>query len=159
MAGKKKGSARRTRADRLCAHFDQTALAGSARPGLDALEAEHKPIVTGGSTIGCGVALDRARQAAEPAASRWDYIFSQRDSDEGLGIEVHHAASTEVEVMIAKKAWAQGLLSRECAKLAIRGWLWLAAPGGDVLFLRQHPLARRLSEAGIGFPRRSVHLP
>ena len=81
---------RRTRARNLCHHFDGTELATCARPGLEVLEVGHKPVVLGGASIGCGVALDRCRQAHEPNARRWDYVFVVRDTDSGIGIEVHH---------------------------------------------------------------------
>lgn len=96
---------RRTRARNLCHHFDGTELATCARPGLSALEAEHKTVVLGGQSIGCGIALDRCRQMREPDVRRWDYIFIVRDTDSGIGIEVHHTDPNEVDVMIAKKRW------------------------------------------------------
>jgi hypothetical protein len=151
---------RRTRARNLCHHFDGTELATCARPGLSALEAEHKAVVLGGQSIGCGIALDRCRQAREPDVRRWDYIFTVRDTDSGIGIEVHHTDPNEVDVMIEKKRWAEQLLAKQCPQLEIKYWLWIAAPpASEIFLLPQHPYARRLADAGIQFPQAAVRIP
>jgi hypothetical protein len=117
---------RRVRARNLCQHFDDTQLASFARPGLDALEAEHKPIVRGGTRIGCGVPLDLCRKLVEPNAPRWDYVFVERDTDNAVAIEVHHTDHDEVDRMIEKKQWAEALLTAECPQVKVLHWVWLA---------------------------------
>jgi hypothetical protein len=150
----------RTRARNLCHHFDGTELATSARPGLDSLEAEHKDIVHGGTTIGCGVPLDLCRKMREPDAPRWDYVFVVRDKNDAVAIEVHHTDPNEVSRMIEKKQWAERLLAQQCPNVKVLHWVWLAAPpAGHVFILPQSPNARRLAEAKIHFPRASVDLP
>lgn len=111
MASRGSQRGRRTRARNLCQHFDGTELATCAHPGLEVLEAGHKPVVVSDGLIGCGVALDRCRQAREPSAHRWDYVFLVRDTDSAIGVEVHHTDPNEVDVMIAKKRWAEALLA------------------------------------------------
>src|SRR2546422_6181999 len=107
MAHQKRGRApRRPRARNLCRHFEGTVLVGCAQAGLEVLAAADRSVVVGGSSVACGVALDRCRQPSEPYAPRWDYVFTKRDTDEAWGIEVHHADADEIEVMIAKRAWA-----------------------------------------------------
>ena len=151
---------RRTRARNLCHHFDGTELATCARPGLEVLEVGHKPVVLGGASIGCGVALDRCRQAHEPNARRWDYVFVVRDTDSGIGIEVHHTDPNEVDVMIEKKQWAEALLAKQCPDIDVEYWLWIASPpASEIFLLPQHPYARRLADAGIQFPQASRRLP
>lgn len=152
-------STRRTRAANLCKVFTDTELADCARPGLTTLEAEHKPLIDGGAQIACGVALDRCRREQEPNAARWDYVFTLRDEVTALAIEVHHAAATEVDPMIAKMTWARDLLGRECPSIRVSAWIWLAAPSGEIFFLRQSPSARRLADAGIQFPVKRIDLP
>lgn len=151
---------RRTRAPNLCHHFDGTVLAGCALPGLEVLETDHKPIVRGGSNVGCGVALDRGRRMQEPNASRWDYVFVERDTNNGVAIEVHHTDANEVDVMIAKKEWAEKLLAEQCPAVTVLGWIWLASPPASQIFiLPQSPNARRLAAAKIRFPQVTFTLP
>jgi hypothetical protein len=135
-------------------------LAGCARGGLDALEAEHSRLIEGGASVASTVPLDRCRQPQEPDARRWDYVLALREGSRGLAVEVHHAAASKVEVLIAKRAWAVELLRRECPALHVEAWCWVASPEtGAILFTRHHPLARKLAEAGITFPVRRLRLP
>jgi hypothetical protein len=126
---------------------------------MGALEADHQPLVRGGNRVGCGVPLDRCRQPHEGGVERWDYVFVLRDSDDAVGVEVHHADANQVDVMIGKRDWAERLLGTECRDLSVVRWLWVASASGTILFTPQHYLARRLAEAGIEFPRRFVELP
>jgi hypothetical protein len=160
MAKRDQTRVRRTRARNLCQHFDETSLAHCAEGGLAVLEAEHKPIVRGGSKIGCGVALDRCRQMQEPYALRWDYVFCQRDTDDAVAIEVHHTDVNEVDVMIGKKNWAAALLTAQCPDLKVVEWIWLASPpDGHIFILPTSPKAKLLAEARIRFPRVAIDLP
>jgi hypothetical protein len=144
----------------LCSHFDGTVLVGCARPGLQVLEAADREVILGGETIGCGVPLDRCRQPHETDADRWDYLFTERDTTRGHAVEVHHAASSEVEKMIAKKKWATALLASECPHLQVVAWAWIASPpNGEILFSRGGPPALRLAQEGIDFPARRIFLP
>lgn len=157
---KESGRTRRAPASTLCKHFEDTDLVGCARAGLDCLEANHKAVVTGGASIGCGVALDACRREKEPHAPRWDYVFMIRNEDTAIAVEVHHAGADQVEPMIAKKAWALGLLASRCPKLTVAVWVWVASPpDGTILLLRQSPAARRLLDAGISFPTAKCELP
>ena len=160
MANRDPKRGRRTRARNLCQHFDDTELATCARPGLDALEVEHKPIVHGGANIACGVPLDLCRKMNEPNAPRWDYVFVERDTDNGVAIEVHHTDPNEVDRMIEKKQWAEKLLAEQCPNVKVLGWVWLASPPASRIFiLPQSPNARRLAEAKIRFPQILFSLP
>src|SRR5882724_7998717 len=147
MAGRKK--ARKARASNLCRHFTHEDFIGSARSGLEALETAHRTIVKGGGSIGCGLALDRCRQPHEPDAPRWDYVFALRTGNDALAIEVHHADADEIPAMIRKKQWALAAIGSRSPELKMRMWLWLAPPNSEIFFLRQHPQARLLAEAGI----------
>jgi hypothetical protein len=150
---------RKSPAQALCRHFEDTDLVGCARAGLEALESEHKPLVTGGARIGCGVPLDRCRQPHEEGARRWDYVFVIRDTNSALGVEVHHAAAEEVAIMIEKKRWAENLLSVHTPRIKVEAWCWVAAPNGEIFFPRQHPLAWKLADAGISYPVKQLSLP
>jgi len=159
MAKPNRPSGRRPRATKLCQHFEGTILLGCERAGLGSLEAEHKAVIVGGAAIGCGVSLDQCRKPHEPDAPRWDYVFVRRNGDQGFAIEVHHAHPNEVTAMIDKKRWAESLMAR-CPKIKVTHWIWVASPpNGEILFLRQSPIARRLAEAQIEFPRVTYELP
>ncbi|HET7500236.1 MAG TPA: hypothetical protein VFK02_04510 [Kofleriaceae bacterium] len=132
---------------------------GCERAGLDSLEAEHKAVIVGGASIGCGVSLDQCRKPHEPDAPRWDYVFVRRDDEQGIAIEVHHAHPNEVVAMIDKKRWAEDLMAR-CPNIRVSRWVWVASPpNGEILFLPQSPIARRLAEAQIEFPKMKCVLP
>lgn len=150
---------RRTRAVRLCRHFDGTDLAGCARPGLDVLEAEHKVLITTAGKIACGVALDRCREQQEPTANRWDYVFTLREGNKSFAIEVHHAAADQADNMIAKKRWAEQLIASRCPNLECESWIWVAPLAGSILFDRLHPTTRLLAEAKITYPIKRCPLP
>jgi hypothetical protein len=77
----------------------------------------------------------------------------------GIAMEVHHAAASEVDVMISKKQWAEGLLQQECPDLEILYWRWIIPNGRDLLFTQSDPAARRLAAFGIDFPTRRLAVP
>ena len=159
MSSGRARSRARPRAIRLCQSFEGSPLARWARAGLAVLEKNHKKTIRSGNDIACGVPLDRCRRAEEPHVHRWDYVFVRRDFETAIAIEVHHASADEAETMIQKKAWAETLLATYCPAVEVALWLWVAAPGGDILFSRQHPVTRRLADAGIAFPMHEVELP
>ena len=152
-----KHKVRKPPARALCDHFTGTILVGCARAGLGALEAEHKSLITAGPQTACGVDLDRCRKSHEPESNRWDYVFTFRQDDRGVAVEVHQARPSDVDEMIAKKNWAKNLLDTACPNLKIAAWIWVAS--GEILMLRQEPLARKLVDAGISFPTAKCDLP
>ncbi len=163
-----KARTRRHPAHALCGCFEGSALAAFARAGIEVLETEHKGCVTGGAAVACGVPLDRARRDLEDQVERWDYVFTMRAGGtsqhssatptvDAIAIEVHHAVAEDVPKMIAKKAWAEALLSREYPRVNVRRWVWIASPPrGEIFFLPQSPAARMLVEADISFPIASL---
>lgn len=151
---------RRSPARSLCRAFEDSALVGCARAGLAVLERHHTTIVTAGSRTACGVHLDQCRRHHEPDAPRWDYVFTMREGDAAVCVEVHPTGPNDVDDMIAKKTWAEALLSSQCPTLQVERWIWLSPPSNaEVMLLPQHPNAKRLAEARIEFPRPRCHLP
>lgn len=172
MTVKSRARPRRHPAHQLCRCFEGSLLASFARPGLEALEAEHRTSITGGAAVACGVPLDRAWKDVDDQIERWDYVFTMRGatkarpdappvrSVQAVAVEVHHAAADEVPKMIAKKQQADELLTRDAPAVAVQAWIWVASPpDGEVFFVRQSPVARLLAEAGIEFPRARLALP
>ena len=127
---------------------------------MGALRREHAVLIANGDHVGCSIDLDACRRTHEPNARRWDYVLVIRDRERsGVGMEVHPAALSEIGAMIAKKAWALDLLARECVRLDVREWHWIIPPAGDAPSFRPgSPEARRIADAGLGFPRRGLFI-
>ena len=98
----------------------------------------------------------------------WDYGigFRERDGREvALWIEVHPASTTEVSTVLKKLAWLQSWLRQEAPALhalsqrrsAGNNYFWLAT-GPGCISRRHSPQARRLRQAGLDLPRRTLEL-
>jgi hypothetical protein len=120
------------------------------RPGLRALRASHRRLVSRPNGYACSLDLDEARRPADPRSARWDYILGQQDGA-GVGVEVHPAKASEVSTVIAKKNWAQGLLRDRC-RLEVRRWFWVRPTGSRLQFTPRSAKAHLLAENGIVFP-------
>lgn len=141
-----------------CRHFIGD-LAGCSRNGLTAITAAHSALITGGHNVVCSINLDSCRRAAEPGATRWDYVLVLGSGDgPGAALEVHHAAVSEVSIMIRKKYWAQELLRSECPHLAVTAWHWIVPSGKGPFFTRNDPRARALYQEGIRYPKATLAL-
>lgn len=127
-----------------------TMVSSSLQKGLGALGRQHARLVRNGSRFVCSLDLDDARRRAEPEASRWDYVLGSRH--ESVGMEVHAAKASEVDVVIRKKQWAETLLKEECG-LTVDRWCWIRSPGSRHQLTSLSPQARRLAKSGIGFPK------
>ncbi len=102
-----------------------------------------------GQRYHCSVDLDQACRATEPQAARWDYVLGTTDS--GIGMGVHPAKASEVEIVIAKKRWAQERLSARC-QLHVLRWCWIRPRRSALQFTQLSPQARLLAKNGIEFP-------
>jgi hypothetical protein len=71
-------------------------------------------------------------------------------------MEVHHAAVSEVPVMIKKKMWALALLKQECRQLKVHSWHWIVPKGQEPFFTPNNPAAKALFQEGIDFPKASL---
>lgn len=142
----------RPRARNLCQHF-QGLLARCSRGGLGAVMRDHVAQIDNATKVVCSINLDECRRTAEPEATRWDYVLViGKGSGAGIGLEVHHAVSTEVPRLIEKKKWAANLLRNECKTLVVKRWSWIVPNGQQPFFTRNDPSARSLAQAGIEFP-------
>jgi hypothetical protein len=122
--------------------------------GKGALKREHRRKVVMEAT--CSIDLDTHGPSSGHGEKRWDYVLVNHDT-KGHGVEVHPATTKEVDGMIAKKRWAEGVLAREAERLATVAWHWVASGKVDI---RKHDRARkRLAEAGIEFPREHIVIP
>lgn len=157
MVSRRKGvGGKLPRARNLCQQFVGT-LAPCAHAGVGALSAAHSALIVGRNNVACSINLDACRQSADPHGSRWDYLLVVgQGTGPVVGMEVHHAVSAEVSVMIKKKNAAMALLRQECPTLTVQSWNWIVPKGQTPFFTQNDPLTRTLYAAGIGFPKSSL---
>lgn len=99
----------------------------------------------------CSVALDEEGPPGRPGEKRWDYLIVVRRSEEAHAVEIHQATPGNVKEMIAKKAWAERLLARECPGHTVNKWHWVARTRVDFPRHRIREL-ELLGRAGIEHP-------
>lgn len=140
------------------------------RPGKQALGKHSDRVVCRSGEEGRrftgSVNLDEALRDAYPDAPRWDYglgIRAGQSSEAVVWIEVHPAYTSEVSAVLAKlewlKNWLHGsapLLRELTCRNPGRVYFWLAS--GGVHIPKTSPQARRLSQAGVEFPREVIEL-
>jgi hypothetical protein len=124
------------------------------KEGKVALKGEHRKKVV--IEAMCSVDLDTHGPASAHGEKRWDYLLVNHDG-KGHGVEVHPATTREVDDMIAKKRWAEGLLAKEAKKVTVVKWHWVASGRVDI---RKHDRSRKmLIDAHIEFPHEHVDVP
>lgn len=108
--------------------------------------------------------LDEAMREKFPADNRWDYGVGLRQNRQEtvVWIEVHPASTAEVKTVIQKLEWLKAWLREQAPELGKRtrpanGYIWMATRSG-VHIPRNTPEARRLAQAGLGFPRERITL-
>jgi len=97
-------------------------------------------------------------------AARWDYgigIKKTESADRAIWVEVHPADAHQVQRIIEKLTWLRGWLRNSAPNLMAitqgdSPYIWVAS--GRVSFQQASPQARKLSLAGIAFPRRHYHI-
>ena len=137
------------------------ALAGAYRPRITCADPRR---LTG------SIDLDSAL-AGEPGyanARRWDYgigYMPSRSAERAIWVEIHPAATSNVDEVLSKLNWLRTWLRTEAPRLnslttsngRIRPFVWIATDA--VRIPRNSPQARRLSTAGLEMPRKVLHLP
>lgn len=90
-----------------------TEIKGALKPGLSALKGNSKVVrVADTKLIDGSVDIDEAVRDKYPEDSRWDYVVGY--ADEAFFIEVHPAATSNVDEMVKKVKWLKVWLS-SCA--------------------------------------------
>lgn len=133
-------------------------LAGWTKPGLQALEALHRALITNASQAECSHHLDACFEASEPRAPRWDYVVVTRTSA-SVAIEVHAGNDARADEMLAKRAWAHEKLRSLCPSVLPSRWIWLVPPDSRFTFNPNGHRRRLLQQAGIEAPARRLSLP
>ncbi len=125
-------------------------IAAGVRDGLRAVTSAHHALFVRPATYACSVDLDATLRESEPNASRWDYVVARRDGTT-VGVEVHPAKASEVDVVVAKKRWAEQRLLSFCA-LRVNRWYWVRPARSQLQFTPLSPKARSLAMNGVQFP-------
>jgi hypothetical protein len=131
---------------RLRAHLRK---GGAVRDAKQALTGPHRRLIA--FSASCSVDLDGLLADEQPQAARWDYLLA--DEATCLGMEVHPAKSTEVELILRKKQWAEKTLA---GGPAVTRWCWIVPAASRLQFTAISPAARRLAKGGVEFPRRRL---
>lgn len=144
--------------------------ADAYQPGKQALGKHSDKVICGRGKADRrftgSVNLDEALRDTYPDAPRWDYglgfRFGKR-SEVAIWVEVHPAHTGEVEGFLKKLEWLKGWLRESAEALweltrqnPKQAYFWLAS--GGVHISKDSPQARRLSQAGVGFPREVIEL-
>jgi hypothetical protein len=107
--------------------------------------------------------VDRALQAVEPNANRWDfaigYQHSNRTNECIYWVEIHTASDKEVSVVLRKLLWLKGWLADDGARLAKfeRDFVWVAS--GTTWFTRTSPQQKRFALEGLQIKGKVFHIP
>ena len=109
------------------------------------------------------VDVDLALQHVEPQANRWDfgiaYQHSNRDEEFVYWVELHTAATSEVEVVIRKARWLLDWLKNGGKRLAVfeKEILWVSS--GATHFTLGATQKKRMAEAGLQHAGNRLRIP
>lgn len=140
------------------------------QPGKQALKGEHRQRVRCRvpSRITGSIDVDAALADAQPQASRWDYGIGYRPphgDERALWVEVHPAATSDVDTVLRKLAWLKAYLRESAPALdaltvadaGSKPFVWLAT--GRVRITPNSRHARLLRQSGLDLPRQVLDLP
>jgi hypothetical protein len=136
---------------------DDSSLRPEVRPGIQGLLEVDKSRLAMElrKQIGDSLNLDDVLKAAHPNDNRWDYLVGISQSNAVVAIEVHHANSDQVSVIIRKKIAAKSQLqSHTKSGFHIRKWVWISSGAVNILRLDKEKL--RLAAAGIQLVGRTM---
>jgi hypothetical protein len=141
--------------------------------GKQALKGEHRRLIICGddARITGSLDLDSALAILPKYAQspRWDYGVGHRmvnGHECAIWVEVHSASTGEVGTVLRKLTWLKSYLAQECQALwemtlrqdqQAKAFVWVAS--GGVHINRNSPQARRLAQAGLGWPQKILRLP
>jgi len=131
-------------------------IAEAYRPGLQAMEKEHRDHVAPPDTrlLTGSINLDRALATAMPNAPRWDYgvgLKTRTQSEKAIWIEVHPASSNHIDGILAKLGWLKGWLRTDAPRLKAMPaeFVWIAS--GRVSLPPHSPQRRKIAGQGLRF--------
>lgn len=139
-------------------------LLGAWKPGLGALRAEDKPHIKAEDTrmLRGSVDIDKALQARDPQANRWDFAIAyQHDDREGeviYWVEIHTASEGEVSVVLKKLAWLKAWFQGDGKDLARfeQEIVWVSS--GATTFTLNAPRQKQFALMGLQHRGKVLHL-
>lgn len=147
-------------------------LDSACRHGLQALKGAHRSKVRCKTPTRLTASVDidttLAGTAQHRTSARWDYGIGYRPAggaERAIWIEVHPAATSNVDEVLRKLGWLLDYLARHAATLdaltipdpTIKPFVWLSTNGTSIV--PTAPQARRLRQAGLDLPRAVLNLP
>jgi hypothetical protein len=141
--------------------------------GLGAVKGCYRPCIKAQDTrrLKGSLDLDGALASIEPGAHRWDYGIGLQlpgsQPEVAVWVEFHHAATSEVDVVLKKLDWLLeklrmhkqlDKLTRLAGQNGLRRFHWLPTESG--VHIPSHtPQARKLAARGLSVTSRVLHLP
>jgi len=139
-------------------------VAAHYRAGLQALPAGDAARIrcTNTRRLTGSVNVDRALQATEPDAPRWDYGigFCRGSNEAAVWVEVHPASSRSITDMLNKLQWLRDWLRTQAPaleELTQSDYFWVSTDA-TIAITPNSPQARRLAAAGLRGPIRVLRL-
>lgn len=131
-------------------------IAEAYRPGLQAMEKEHRARIACPDTrsLTGSINLDRAMAVAAPNAPRWDCgvgMKTRTQSEKVIWIEVHPASSNHIDGILAKLDWLRGWLRTDAPRLEAMPaeFVWIAS--GRVSLPPHSQQRRKIASRGLRF--------
>ena len=131
---------------------DDSALTRQVKDGLGALERSHRSYVADGvkAAFHDSLEIDEALRKGAETQNRWDYLLGHGALDAIVGLEPHHASTSAVNVVIAKRKAALVQLRahlRDSARVAA----WFCVASGKVDFVPHEKCVNLLAQNGVRF--------
>lgn len=132
-------------------------LSAAIKPGIQAIPSINRSCVddTLRSEFADSIDLDEATREQHPNDKRWDYLLGHRDFAKVVALETHSAETSEVSVVIQKRAASLVHLRAHLVDgHRVAAWYWVAS--GRVDFVPHEKAINRLNENGIAFVGRRL---
>ena len=132
--------------------LEGSSLAAAIRSGIQAIPSEKRQYIEESLRPGFSdsLDLDEATRAQYPEDARWDYLLGHTDSAHVVALEAHSAQTSQVSLVIRKRAASRRHLQDHLADgHQVAAWYWVAS--GRVDFVPHEKTLNRLSENGIEF--------
>ena len=120
--------------------------------GLGAVAKAHKALIAEDiqGDFGDSLESDEAFLVGHQGEHRWDYLLGHTPSNTVVGLEPHSASTSEVQVVIKKRAAARAQLRDHLRPgRHVEAWYWVAS--GRVDFVPHEKQVNLLAQNGVRF--------
>lgn len=131
---------------------EDSSLLPRVADGLGAVEKVHKALIEEGirSHFDDSLESDEGLREGRESEHRWDYLLGHAPSSSVVGLESHSAYTTEVSVVIKKRAAAlEQLRAHLRPGKRVVEWYWVAS--GRVDFVPHEKQVNLLAQHGVRF--------